>query len=126
MESGEIKIVPKIWGSEKWIVNTSNYCGKELQVTKGKRSSLHYHKDKDETFYIVEGEILMEVGDKIWVMKKGDVQRVIPLTKHRYSGLKDCNIMFEFSTHHEDSDSHRAELPIVNDVPQEIMEKYSE
>jgi len=124
MESEKIKTVPKSWGKEEWIVNTKDYCGKKLHLYKGKRCSLHHHKNKDETFYISEGEVLMEVGDKKWVMKKGDVQRIMPLTNHRFSGLKD-SIILEFSTHHEDSDSHRVEETIINDIPKEIMEEYS-
>ena len=52
MSSSEIKIVPKGWGYEKWIVNTDEYCGKLLHFIKGKKCSWHYHKLKDETFYL--------------------------------------------------------------------------
>ena len=39
MTSSEIKIVPKGWGYEKWIVNTDEYCGKLLHFIKGKKCS---------------------------------------------------------------------------------------
>ena len=53
-----IEIHPKGWGHEKWIVNTDKYCGKILFFEEGKQCSWHYHKLKDETFYVQSGEIL--------------------------------------------------------------------
>ena len=64
MNSSEaIKHVPKGWGYEKWIVNTEDYCGKLLYFEEGKRCSFHYHKSKDETFYLQSGKILLYYGD---------------------------------------------------------------
>ena len=57
MTSSNIKFVPKGWGYEKWICNTSEYCGKLLFINKGKRCSWHYHLLKDETFYLQSGKI---------------------------------------------------------------------
>jgi quercetin dioxygenase-like cupin family protein len=111
----------KVWGHEEWIVNTPLYCGKFLYLKKGKRCSIHYHKNKDETFYILEGEVLMEVNGKEKVMRKGESEHITPMTKHRFSGLKD-SIIIEFSTHHEESDSYRLEES--GDVPEGIMKKY--
>ena len=58
-----IKFVPKGWGFEKWIVNCSEYCGKLLYFVKGKRCSWHYHKLKDEVFYIQSGKILVKYSE---------------------------------------------------------------
>ena len=63
MTSSQIKHVPKGWGYEKWIVNNELYCGKLLFFNAGKRCSWHYHKLKDETFYIQSGEILLIYGE---------------------------------------------------------------
>jgi mannose-6-phosphate isomerase-like protein (cupin superfamily) len=102
----EIKKVDKVWGSEEWIANTDKYCGKILNLNKGYRCSLHYHKNKDETFYILDGEVLIELGDERKMLKKGDSIRVLPGVKHRFTGLKKSKII-EFSTHHEETDSYR-------------------
>ncbi len=118
----EIKIVPKIWGKEIWMANTDLYCGKKLILNKGKRCSLHYHKNKDETFYIDSGEVLMEIGDDKKIMKQGESVLIKPEVKHRFSGLKDSMII-EISTHHEDLDSYREEDELSDDVPKEIMKK---
>ena len=58
-----IEIHPKGWGYEKWIVNNDLYCGKVLFFERGKKCSWHYHKVKDETFYVQSGEILLRYGE---------------------------------------------------------------
>jgi len=103
------KEVEKVWGKELWIANNEAYCGKILAVNKGYRCSIHYHKIKDETFYILTGKVLMEVAGESRVMKPGDTVRLIPGTYHRFTGLEDSQIA-EFSTYHEDDDSYRTEL----------------
>jgi len=102
-----IKNVGKEWGSEEWIVNNEKYCGKILNLKPGFRGSIHYHKNKHETFYLLEGKILLELPpeEKI-IMNPGDVQILPPLKKHRFTPLENSKII-EFSTHHEDSDTYR-------------------
>jgi len=123
-----IKKVQKEWGYEKWIVNTEKYCGKLLYLKKGKRCSLHHHAFKDETFYVLNGKVIMEIGIiidmKEKIMVAGDSQRIKPNTDHRFNGLEESAII-EFSTHHEDGDSYRMVGQLSGDVPQDIMEKYS-
>lgn len=101
------KIVKKVWGHEEWIVN-KKYCGKKLILKKGFRCSIHYHKKKDETFYIIKGKILMETDKEKRIMLPGYSILITPYTKHRFTGLENSEII-EFSTHHEDSDSYRGE-----------------
>ena len=60
-----LKIVPKGWGFEKWIVNNEKYCGKILYIVKDHKCSWHYHKIKDETFYVQSGKIELRVTPPI-------------------------------------------------------------
>ena len=114
-----IEIVPKVWGEERHIVNNSLYCGKILVLNKGWRCSLHYHKIKTETFYILKGLVKLELrmgfdlpmeGEAIdsYILMPGDSVDIQPEALHRFTGLEDSEII-EFSTHHEDSDSFRLE-----------------
>ena len=100
------EIHEKIWGSEEWIVNTEDYCGKILNLNKGYRCSIHYHNAKDETFYLLREKVLIEINGSEMLMQEGDIQRIPPLTRHRFTGLKK-SVIIEFSTHHEEMDSHR-------------------
>ena len=59
-----IKFVPKGWGWERWIVNKEEYCGKLLYFNVNKRCSWHYHKIKDEVFYLQSGKILVHYSDQ--------------------------------------------------------------
>ena len=109
----EIKFVPKGWGFEKWIVNCEKYCGKLLYFVKGKRCSWHYHEQKDEVFYIQSGAILVKYspGDDIdeadeVILRPGDNFHVWTGLRHQMIALEDTEL-FEFSTQHFDSDSHR-------------------
>ena len=109
----EIKFVPKGWGFEKWIVNSKLYCGKLLYFVKGKRCSWHYHELKDEVFYIQSGKILVKYsrGDDIneaeeIILNPGDNFHVWTGLRHQMIAIEDTEL-FEFSTQHFDSDSHR-------------------
>ena len=105
--------VEKGWGYEKWIVNTPEYCGKILHVKRGKRCSWHYHRLKDETFYVQSGRVMVFIGEdndeekaEMHALAPGDSLHIPPDTRHFFFGLSDADI-FEFSTHHEDNDSIR-------------------
>jgi len=113
MNSLHINFVPKGWGFEKWIVNTEEYCGKLLYFVKGKKCSWHYHKLKDETFYIQSGKILlkysdddeMNYADEI-ILNKGDKFHIYRTLRHQMFALENTEL-FEFSTQHFDEDSYR-------------------
>lgn len=113
MNSSEIKFVPKGWGFEKWIVNCEEYCGKILYFVKDKKCSWHYHKLKDEVFYVQSGKIVVKYSDsddletaKVIVLDKGDKFHVYRGLRHQMIALEDTEL-FEFSTQHFDEDSYR-------------------
>jgi quercetin dioxygenase-like cupin family protein len=111
----DIKFVSKGWGFEKWIVNCEEYCGKLLYFAKDKKCSWHYHRLKDEVFYIQSGKVLVKFsdGDDIdkaeeVILNKGDNFHVCRGLRHRIIAIEDTEL-FEFSTQHFDSDSYRIE-----------------
>lgn len=63
MHSEQQHFVSKPWGWENWIVNNADYCGKVLFVKQGKQCSWHYHRQKDETFYVQSGEVIVRYYD---------------------------------------------------------------
>ena len=109
----EIKFVPKGWGFEKWIHNSKEYCGKLLYFVRGKCCSWHYHKIKDEVFYVQSGKIKVFYSEnddianaKTVILEPGENFHVYQGLRHRMEALEDTEL-FEFSTQHFDSDSHR-------------------
>lgn len=113
--------VPKGWGYEKWIVNNDLYCSKILFFVKGKMCSYHFHKLKDETFFVLNGKVELyhcspddHQRDDVQfsfktILEKGDSFRIKPGTRHRIVALEDSEIL-ETSTQHFDSDSYRLQV----------------
>ncbi len=106
--------INKIWGKELIIVNNESYCGKLLCFKRGSKLSNHFHLVKDETFYVLQGQLVMYYFNLIDASKLkktlnvGDVVDIPKGTPHKLEALED-SIIVEFSTHHEDSDSYRIE-----------------
>ena len=104
--------VPKGWGSELIIENNEMYCGKLLRFKGGHKFSMHYHMVKDETWYVKEGEFLYRWidTDNAKIVERelysGDVVRQLPGQPHQLEAITD-GLIFEVSTHHENSDSYR-------------------
>ncbi len=108
-----MKKVSKGWGYELWIVNKEEYCGKLLFFNAGKRCSWHYHKLKDETFYVQSGQLVLKYSEDndidnadYIIMKPGDRFHVYKGLRHQIRAITDVEL-FEFSTQHFDEDSYR-------------------
>jgi len=108
-----IKIVPKGWGREVWIANEERYCGKILEISKGKKCSLHFHKIKAESFYLRAGRLIVRIRDSAesavvdeFVLEAGQCMDIPIGMIHQMEALEDAEL-YEFSTQHFDSDSHR-------------------
>ncbi len=108
-----MKYVKKGWGYEKWIINKEEYCGKLLFFKQGKQCSWHYHKKKDEVFYLQSGKMIVKYSDgdnpelaKQIILEAGQNFYVPIGLRHQMYALEDSHL-FEFSTQHFDSDSHR-------------------
>ena len=106
-------IVDKGWGYEEIITNSEKYCAKILHLNKDKQLSWHYHKIKDETFYIENGSILLlySMNDNIdtayrITLGPGNYFHVPVGMRHRLFGIENSRV-FEFSTQHFDKDSYR-------------------
>jgi mannose-6-phosphate isomerase-like protein (cupin superfamily) len=109
----EADIHPKGWGYENWIVNNELYCGKILFFEAGKKCSWHYHKIKDETFYIQSGSIMITYGNddninlaRTITLNKGERFYVYPGLRHQMQAYEDTELI-EFSTQHFEDDSYR-------------------
>lgn len=107
------QIVQKLWGHEKIIVNNDLYCGKIIVIEKNKIGSFHYHKIKDETFYLLSGKVKLKYSNsddfdscEELIMEPGSSFRLFPRTRHQIIGLEDSEII-EFSTKDMVEDSYR-------------------
>ena len=99
--------VPKPWGHETIWASNDLYVGKILHITAGHALSVQYHEKKDETVYLLSGEL------KYWVqlegstelvdmrLQKGAAFRITPGTIHYMEAVTDCDVL-EASTPHLD------------------------
>jgi mannose-6-phosphate isomerase-like protein (cupin superfamily) len=108
-----VQIVPKGWGREVWIANNDLYCGKILEIRRGKRCSLHFHKLKTESFYLRVGRLKVRVKESAesetmeeFELRAGECMDIPRGLVHQMEALEDAELL-EFSTQHFDSDSHR-------------------
>ena len=107
-----IKNVDKGWGQEIWIANNEKYCGKILKFNAKSKFSMHYHIQKEETFYVLKGHLVLSYYDlsnaniKYHNLYCGDVVDIPQFNPHQIEAIEDSSIL-EVSTHHEDSDSYR-------------------
>ncbi len=130
-----IETTPKYrkgWGYEYWIHNDEDYCGKELVLYSGRQCSIHYHKIKKETFYVISGNMTVRLFDRPFEvtdgklmgtieslvaagllktetvnMTVGDSLLIEPGTPHRFLGIAMETRFMEFSTQHFEDDSYR-------------------
>jgi len=109
------KTVHKDWGSELWLANNKehDYCGKILTINPGFSTSLHFHANKHETFYVLEGELEVVTVDtdttsqSSYFLVPGDAFEISPHVPHRLTANGVDVKFLEISTFHEDSDSYR-------------------
>ena len=103
---------PKGWGEEIWIINNEKYCGKLLKFNKGATFSDHYHINKDEAWYVLEGKLELRYydlanADRLTIeLSPGSVVHIPPSTPHQLIALE-ASTVIEVSTPHEEADSYR-------------------
>ncbi|HEY9514979.1 MAG TPA: cupin domain-containing protein [Gemmatimonadaceae bacterium] len=93
----DVIMVPKPWGHEVIWAHTERYVGKILHINAGHALSVQYHERKDETVYLLSGELIYWVkdGDELRDMKlrKGEAFRITPGTVHYMEAVTDCDVL---------------------------------
>lgn len=110
-----IQTVIKDWGFEEIIVNTDKYCLKRITCRDKRWSSkgkYHYHPVKDETFYVIDGTLEMDVEQPDgafanFYLFTGKTYRVPPTMKHKFRSVGDKCVFYEVSTHDDPKDTVR-------------------
>jgi mannose-6-phosphate isomerase len=95
--------VEKPWGYELIWALSDAYAGKLLSVNAGHELSLQFHREKDESWYVLEGRAQLEfaaAGEKTTsseVVTPGAAFRITPGTVHKVRALEDT-VILEVST----------------------------
>jgi mannose-6-phosphate isomerase len=99
----DVRHVAKPWGHETIWAHSERYVGKILHINAGQELSVQYHNRKDETVYLLSGQIVYRVQDQDEgalddvQLKIGESFRITPGTIHQMVALTDCDVL-EVST----------------------------
>ncbi len=98
--------IDKPWGYQLLFTITEPYSGAVDVIWKGHSLSLQYHRQRDETLFLHQGRLQVELEDETGVMRTFGLQpgqsiHFLPLRRHRISALED-SVIFEVSTPHTD------------------------
>lgn len=104
--------VEKGWGHELIWATNDKYCGKLLKFNKNAKFSMHFHAEKDETWYVLSGKFTVKWIDtknadvNYQDLKEGDVWRNTPMLPHQIICVEEGTII-EVSTPDSVEDNYR-------------------
>jgi len=89
--------VAKPWGYEIIWARTDRYVGKILHVEAGHVLSLQYHNKKDESIYVLSGEIVLRIreGDTLIErrMVQGEAFHIQPKLVHQFEAVVSSDLL---------------------------------
>lgn len=107
-------MVEKGWGSENIWVTNDKYCSKLMKFNTGSKFSMHFHAQKDETWYVLKGKFIVkyietnnaDIFEK--ELNMGDTWHNPPLLPHQLICLEEGTII-EVSTPDSIEDNYRVQ-----------------
>ena len=107
-----MRVVQKGWGREEIWADEPQYCGKNLVFEEDKCFSMHFHREKDETWLVQSGKFKL-----VWIDTKdasrytstllpGDTWRNPPLMPHQLICIE-AGVVVEVSTYDDPEDNYR-------------------
>ena len=89
--------VEKPWGYEIIWAKTDRYLGKILHIEPGHVLSLQYHNRKDETIYVLEGEIILRLkqGETLIErpLRQGESFHIQPKMIHQFEAVVKTDLL---------------------------------
>jgi quercetin dioxygenase-like cupin family protein len=100
------KIIQKPWGYEEIWADCASYLGKILVIEKNKKLSRQYHVSKEETIRVLNGKLILEIGQgsslESKILEPGEIFHVVPGTIHRFCAGDERVELLEVSTAYPD------------------------
>lgn len=89
--------VEKPWGYELIWARTDRYVGKILHVEAGQLLSLQYHQRKDESIYVLAGEIVLRVQQDQTLIERrlaaGEAFHILPRLVHQFEAVVTSDLL---------------------------------
>ena len=106
--------VKKGWGHELIWATNEKYCGKMMKFDTGKKFSMHFHREKEESWYVLDGEFVVH-----WIntfnadvitqkLVAGDTWHNEPLVPHQIECMM-AGTIIEVSTPDSVEDNYRVQ-----------------
>jgi quercetin dioxygenase-like cupin family protein len=100
-----------------------DYCKKLLVTLPGQEHPEQYHKQKEETFHVLYGEIELVLDGQPRICLPGDVITIEPGTRHAFSS-KTGAVIEEISTTHFKDDSYYTDESITKNKQRKTVLTY--
>jgi quercetin dioxygenase-like cupin family protein len=104
--------VEKGWGNELIWCTNDKYCGKMMTFNQGAKFSMHFHSEKDETWYVLSGTFIVKTIDTKnasqheTILRTGDTWHNPPLLPHQLICIE-AGTIIEVSTPDSVEDNYR-------------------
>lgn len=104
--------VEKGWGSELIWATNDKYCGKMMNFNQGAKFSMHFHREKDETWYVQSGKFIVrwintsDASQREDILNEGAVWHNPPLLPHQLICIE-AGTIIEVSTPDSVEDNYR-------------------
>ncbi len=89
--------VEKPWGHELIWAKTDRYVGKILHIEPGHVLSLQYHHKKDESIYVLTGEIILRIQQSETLierpMRAGESFHIAPKQIHQFEAVVASDVL---------------------------------
>lgn len=106
--------VAKGWGHELIWATNEKYCGKMMHFNTGARFSMHFHREKEETWYVQNGKFIVRWIDTKTaeqheqILVEGAVWHNPPCMPHQLICLEEGTVV-EVSTPDSVEDNYRVQ-----------------
>lgn len=106
--------VEKGWGHELIWATNEKYCGKMMHFNTGARFSMHFHREKEETWYVQSGQFVVRWIDTKTaeqheqILVQGAVWHNPPCMPHQLVCLQEGTVV-EVSTPDSVEDNYRVQ-----------------
>lgn len=92
--------IEKPWGYEVIWAKTKGYVAKFLHINPEHRLSLQYHEKKEETIYVMAGNLKLQIGQdsEEKLVGPGSIVHIEPKKIHRFGAADSPVMLCEVST----------------------------
>jgi mannose-6-phosphate isomerase-like protein (cupin superfamily) len=104
--------ITKGWGSELIWVTNDKYCGKMMNFNTGAKFSMHFHREKEETWYVQSGKFIVkwintaDASQREDILNEGAIWHNPPLLPHQLICIE-AGTIIEVSTPDSVEDNYR-------------------